>query len=283
MFHRPYFKYIPEMLKRLETGLSCNSDINFIYLVSGVHSGEESNLVLNSKDISSLIYYDKKRSSEARNIIINKTNSTWVGFIDGDCLPPENYSQKLEEIIREEGNNKEIGAFTGIFSPIEESRFGKYEYLEDIEAYNYFLDSNPNFIKLIFGGNCLLRRELLKKIGNFDENIPVGVDRELAARIIKEGYKIRLRSDLSVFCRYNQSLREILKRKWFHGSGMAKVYSMHGDVLGRWGMKNWAKFFAEASIMPPKRYRKGFDPRFYYWITSWTYGVSVLSHARKFV
>lgn len=284
MFHRPYFRYAPKVIEKTNNCIQNMPNMDFKYVISGISTEEIRKFNINTSS-NSFIYHERKKSAEARNIIINSSLSQWVAFFDGDCMPTEDYFNKLEEIVekRESENSKDIVAYTGSFLPMDVSRFGKYELLEDKNSFNYFLDKNDKTIKLLWGGNCLLKKSMLEEVRGFDEKIPSGIDRDLAARIIKSGYKIKFKPDLLVNCRYNQNFRQIIRRKWWHGSGLAKVYETHGDVLGSWGMKEWAIHFFDSIFKPPKEFRESLDSRFYYLVTSWTYGISILLHARKFV
>lgn len=75
------------------------------------------------------------------------------------------------------------------------------------------------------------RRELLEKVGVFDEEIGVGEDEELNWRIGKAGYRILFTPKISFFYYARPTLRALFRQYLWYGDGRTVVLRKHPDFL----------------------------------------------------
>jgi cellulose synthase/poly-beta-1,6-N-acetylglucosamine synthase-like glycosyltransferase len=75
------------------------------------------------------------------------------------------------------------------------------------------------------------RRDVLEKVGTFDEEIGVGEDDELNWRVVKAGYKILFTPEIEFFYYARASLRALFRQYLWYGDGRTLVLRKHRDFL----------------------------------------------------
>jgi len=75
------------------------------------------------------------------------------------------------------------------------------------------------------------RRQVLERIGNFDEEIGVGEDDELNWRVIKAGYKILFTPGIEFFYYARPTLKGLFRQHLWYGDGRTAVLRKHPDFL----------------------------------------------------
>lgn len=291
--HRPYYSnyetLIKELVRQVKEEKEAGIEIISVIQIPPSYKGDEPFLQKDYKghddiDIVKLIHRNLN-PSEARNEILRCSNGEWISFIDGDCLPHESYVHNLVKAVLEYRNNHDVGAFQGGILGYNMSRFGKYEYIRDVLSlyvgrnmkYIRKLPTNANSIAdlqstfdnkelvRLQGYNCIVSKEVVNLIGEFDENIESAEDRDYAGRILNSGKKIIVKSNIMIYHDYNMTLKRILYRKKWHAKGGAYLIVAYPDIHP-WGTKARLKYIMDALSL-----RNPFNKSFYssiYYITS---------------
>lgn len=252
--HEPYMNNYVGLMSELAIQREGNEDIEIIALVQLSEESYEKyrgRILLAETGVKEFILAETMSPSQARNYILEKSQGDWIAYVDGDCMPGGEYVSSLYERIGDVPEN--VGAFQGAIYANNPSKYGKYEYFYDVIALfemgpdgsSLFIASdlenaNANvrkayefkkysYIRKIQGFNFALRRDMVGKIGSFNEKIETAEDREYSARINENGYKIEFNLSMEIFHDYNMTLKRILKRKKWHAYGcafMIQNYSM---------------------------------------------------------
>ena len=144
----------------------------------------------------------------------------YVQFIDSDTV----LDKEWIKIAIEELENGTAGAVCG----------DRKEFYPEKSIYNWLGDQEWNAkageIKY-FGGDVMVKRELLEKTGGYDNDLIAGEDPELAYRAGKAGYKIikldklMTRHDLAMY-----KFKQYWKRAYRTGHAYAEVNKKHKDM-----------------------------------------------------
>lgn len=164
------------------------------------------------------IYYHNKKGKkitipEQRNLGLKKAQGNIITFIDANCIPADNWLIELVKPINNEGESiiagsvKSIGGKT-IWDFGEERRNSK-KYLDEAGT-----------------GNMAFKKEIIKKVGFFDEKFSCGEDTDFTWRATDLGYKIRYNKDAIIYHDWG-NLRRSIKRSLWYGEGRARLYKKH--------------------------------------------------------
>ena len=143
---------------------------------------------------SKLIEEAQMGLSYARNAGMNAANSEWIGFIDDDCVLPNDFVEKALINIRRE----RFDCFGGHID--NWWHFGKPQWLDDdygtkpkISDEILELDSD----QFNWGGNIFFNKSVLMKVGGFDESIGMkglrigySAENRVQMKLRQLGYKI---------------------------------------------------------------------------------------------
>jgi GT2 family glycosyltransferase len=158
-----------------------------------VVDASEGNLYDIKKEFPSVrwIYFHNKKNKkiaipEQRNLGLKKAKGNIITFIDGNCVPDKNWLIELTKPINDEtesivaGSIKSIGGKT--IWDVGEERMNSKKYL----------DKAPII-------NIAFKKEIIKKVGFFDEKFNYGSDGDFTWRATDLGYKIRYNKDAIIY------------------------------------------------------------------------------------
>lgn len=162
--------------------------------------------------------------SSARNFLIDKARGEIVVFLDGDATCPETW---LEKLIRP-FHNPEVGCTGGpdkvppdhplIVRCIDHSMHSF------VGSGRMRKSGNPLVRYLPAGCNMAVRREVLDRVGHFDESFKTrGEEKELANRIRKAGFHIEYVEDAWVWHWRRGTLASFWKQTYLSGKGRVDI------------------------------------------------------------
>ncbi|KKR11054.1 MAG: Glycosyl transferase family 2 [Microgenomates group bacterium GW2011_GWA2_39_19] len=174
-----------------------------------------------------LKYFNEKRKgiSHAKNIAINKSRGEVIVSTDDDCLFEKAWLKKLIEPL----NDPKIGAVGGPDRAIRNENV----LAKSIDfAFSSFIGSggiHGRFIKIKLGNayppgcNMAFKRDVVKKIGLFDETLAPGEDTDFNHRIEKAGYKLDYVSDAFVWHRPRNSIKRFVPYIFKRGRARVEI------------------------------------------------------------
>ncbi|MEH1827687.1 MAG: glycosyltransferase [Nostoc sp.] len=170
----------------------------------------------------------------ARNCALHSATGELLAYLDDDVIVDRKWLEGLMEAWAE---NPDAGAFTGLVLPYElatdaqilfEQRGGFRRGFEKIR-YGQILPGNPLHPcgAGIFGAGCnmSLRRNILLKIGGFDEaldtgaTLPGGGDLDIFYRVIRAGYPLVYEPKYLVFHQHRREYAQLRRQYWTWGLG----------------------------------------------------------------
>jgi GT2 family glycosyltransferase len=207
----------------------------------------------------------------ARNRALHSATGELLAFLDDDVVVDRKWLEGLMEAWAE---NSDAAAFTGLVLPYElateaqilfEQRGGFRRGFEKIR-YGQVLPGNPLHPcgAGIFGAGCNMtfHREILLKIGGFDEALdtgaplPGGGDLDIFYRIIRAGYPLVYEPQYLVFHQHRREYEKLRRQYWTWGLGFMAfvVKSYQSDPPQRsqlrrlvwWWIKDQLKQFKDS-------------------------------------
>ncbi len=175
-----------------------------------------------SKNIR-LIRQKHKGPASARNLGVKMSNGKIIFFTDSDCIVPKNW---IQEFLKYFFNNKNIGAVGGSLKPASVSSI--YE-LFDQKRREILYGAEKKFVNTLPTCNLAVRRDVLSRIGGFDESFKhaSAEDYDLCIRIRMLGYKILYDPNVFVLHHHSQNLRSLLRKAFIHGKEYIKLERKH--------------------------------------------------------
>lgn len=216
----------------------------------------------------------------ARNCALHSATGKLLAFLDDDVIVDRLWLEGLMEAWAE---NPDAAAFTGLVLPYEldteaqilfEQRGGFRRGFEKIR-YTQVLPGNPLYPcgAGIFGAGCNMafRREILLKIGAFDEALdtgtplPGGGDLDIFYRVIRAGYPLVYEPQYLVYHQHRREYEKLRRQYWTWGLGFMAfvVKSYQSDPEQReqlrrlvwWWIKDQLKQFKDSlsrrHVLPP--------------------------------
>jgi GT2 family glycosyltransferase len=182
------------------------------------------------------VYYHNKKSKkitipEQRNLGLKKAQGNIIVFIDADCVPDNNWLIELVKPISDEGESVVAGSIKSIGE--------KSIWDGEAERMNYkkYLVEAPTM-------NMAFKKEIIKKVGFFDEKFNYGSDVDFTWRATDLGYKIRYNKDAIIYHDWG-NLQQEIKRAFRYGEASARLYKKHPH---RW--KNLFGYYMVTLIYP---------------------------------
>lgn len=170
-------------------------------------------------------FFNEKRGgiSHAKNVAIKKSRGEIIVSTDDDCLFEKTWIKKLIAPL----NNPQFGAVGGPDRAIRNENI----LAKSIDfAFSSFIGSggiHGRFLKVKLGHvyppgcNMAFRREVVKKIGFFDENLAPGEDTDYNHRIEKAGFKLSHVPSAFVWHRPRNSIKRFIP--YIYKRGRARV------------------------------------------------------------
>ena len=133
--------------------------------------------------------------NKALNIGLSKANGDIIVLTDVDCIYPNNWLSKLNEIFQ----NYNINVVTGHYISYQYQNNSLANYLDFVNG-TYIINYKQGEIingEKIWGGNTAFRRDIfLQKIGKFNEKIKTGTDKNLGIEFNKATEKVYFFRDI---------------------------------------------------------------------------------------
>lgn len=237
-----------------------------------------------------LIFEEQDRNiGYARNSIVSKANNPWILMCDGDILLPDDFGRNLIQLFQNSILQDEKVALIQSFVDLKENsnQWAMYDFYNDTLAYlsdrtksdEWFNVKNFNIpytkeLTTIQGVCTLFRKSCYEKVGASDE-ISAGIDRSLAVKFNKAGYKIYFIKDFRVLHIYPSKLFSIIKRKFWHSAGSLYIRRRFPEYYKDSFLVRLKML--KSSLFPPSIFRT-FYGRIYYLVQMTTFIFGLYYH-----
>jgi len=163
------------------------------------------------------------------NFGLRRAKNEFLVVMDADSLPSKNALINSMNYFSED----DVAAVTTRILPKKRNLWEKLQLIELIFI-SFFrkLEEIPNIINVTPGPFSVYRKNILKKLGGFDEKNLVE-DVEITWRLLSKGYKVRMAFDSRVRCLYPLSFRVWFKQRTRWGIGGIQTLSKYIKGLFR--------------------------------------------------
>jgi GT2 family glycosyltransferase len=221
-------------LLKLQQPKSAGSPRFEIVVVDNAPSNEQTKVLVSSLQNVHYVREPKPGLDFARNRALKEATGELLAFLDDDVVVDRNWLDGLMEAWAE---NPEAIAFTGLVLPYELvteaqilfERGGGFRRGFEKIRYSQTLLGNPLHPcgAGIFGAGCNMafRREILLKLGGFDEALdtgaplPGGGDLDIFYRVIRAGYSLVYEPQYLVFHQHRREKEKLRRQYWSWGLG----------------------------------------------------------------
>lgn len=203
-----------------------------ILLIDG-HSKDKT-IEIGEKYGCRIVYDDGKTRGHACNTGLRNTNSEIIAFTDADCIPKNDWLEKLVEHFDKEEKIASIGGPNT--APYSDSFFAKVvdvvygsKIMSGETRYGVILDEltpiehNP-------GCNSAYKTKVAKEV-MFDEDLPTAEDVVFDYKILKKGYKIYFTPYAIVYHHRRPNLRSYYKQVHNYGKGRAMANKKYPELI----------------------------------------------------
>jgi GT2 family glycosyltransferase len=231
-----------------------------VLVVDNAPSDERTHEVVESRPTVRYVREPKPGLDFARNRAVQDATGEILAFLDDDVTVDHGWLDGLREAWSE---NPDAAAFTGLVLPYEletdaqvlfEQGGGFRRGFEKIR-YGQMLPGNPLHPcgAGIFGAGCNMafRREILLKLGGFDDALdtgaplPGGGDLDIFYRVIRAGYPLVYEPRYLVFHQHRRETEKLRRQYWSWGLGLMAFVtkSYQSDPAQRPKLKRLVKWW----------------------------------------
>ncbi|HEC95781.1 MAG TPA: glycosyltransferase [Euryarchaeota archaeon] len=173
----------------------------------------------------------KKRQVFGRNIGIKNSRGNFIVYIDGHTYAEKNWLESLYKTLKD--SKKDVGGVGSVhLSPKSENfiqRAINNVFTSFLGGFTSSYRSDFNTKEVITAPFVMYRREVLEKLGFYDEKMLYGEDFDLNYRINKGGYKILLQPKAITYYIKRKTLKDFIKQMYKYGKGRAYILKKHPD------------------------------------------------------
>ena len=156
----------------------------------------------------------------AYNLVLDDAKHEVIGLIDSDAKVEKQWLQKLVNRL----DDRKIAGASGTVETWNNDKL-----IPRVIGYelNYRYRRLPKSVERVATMNLLLKKDIVKKIGGFDEELPTQYDTDIGARLAKEGYIIAFDSEAICYHFHRPTLTAFFKQQYKYGQNTWKLYFKH--------------------------------------------------------
>lgn len=176
--------------------------------------------------------------SIGRNIAIkNEDGSNLIAYIDGHCKADRDWLKNLYNSLVAQNENYIAGVGSVHFSPSDESLVGKaieQVYHSPLGGHgSSFKQDNTTNREVITVPYVLYKKEILKLVGFYDEDMKVGEDFALNYKIRRLGYKLLVNPNAIVYYYKRKTYEGFSKQMYNYGFAKAVLLRKYPSSINK--------------------------------------------------
>jgi len=152
----------------------------------------------------------------ARNVGIHLSRGEIIAFTDSDCVADDRWLEKLCEGF------KHFPTVVGVGGPVKPFSLDPVSRALALLNMVSWSGGDMSFKKTLATSNAAYRKDVLTKIGGFDENASVGEDLDLYRRITQQGYQVLYDPGVIVHHKHRMKLQDIFL--WCYSARRRSIY-----------------------------------------------------------
>ncbi len=185
----------------------------------------------------SLIKNNKINAAAGRNLGIKQAKGEIIAFVDGDAIPSKDWLKQIDasfkkndqsiagvggpDLIPEDSTDKENAI--GVVMTSSLARGGRFN-----PSTQHSLLDEERFVEHIPTCNLALKKDVIEKLGFFDEEFVKGQDLELNYRIIEAGYRLLYSPKIKVVHYRKNHIREFASQVYKWAKAKVAIIRKHG-------------------------------------------------------
>lgn len=211
--------------------------------------------------ISVVVEASIQGSYAARNKGIEAADGEILCFLDADMWVEQDYIDKVSQLMEDDhryvGCNVELVGDGGVIDRYNEHR--GFPVQRDIETFH-------------FAPTCclIIRQALIDEIGDFDDRLISGGDKEFGNRAYRHGIDLHFEPTITVYHPTRSSLRGFLSKHVRIGRGMQQLQRYHAEHFDRRSLFNPRLYLPENPVSFYRKRRNGITLRrdifLWYWL-----------------
>ena len=171
-----------------------------------------------------LLLETKRGSYAARNTGIKAAKGDFLAFTDSDCIADENW---LKHLIKN-FDDDEVGGVGGkvvAYNPVTfvEQYIAKFS--GDLDQETFVRYKKP----FIITANAMYKRDVLDKVGLFDESLLSGGDMDMGWRVFEKGFKIVYEPKAIVYHKHRTTLKGLFFQSFKYAEGHVALFKKYRD------------------------------------------------------
>jgi glycosyltransferase involved in cell wall biosynthesis len=201
-------------------------------LIVDDHSSDETARIVRESEPATLLSLSSHGGAYvARNRGIDAARAKILAFTDADCIPAADWLERGIAAL----DSGEADLIAGQI----EVPLGERPSAAQLVDFSSWYDQEDFAARgAAATGNLWIRREVLSKIGGFDENLMSGGDMDLTERAVGHGYKLEYAGDV-VVSHLPEGYWHVLKKSYREGNEAARRGRSHLRAWLRGGDPDW--------------------------------------------
>jgi cellulose synthase/poly-beta-1,6-N-acetylglucosamine synthase-like glycosyltransferase len=205
-----------------------SQDYDGAYEIIAVDNGSsDSTVKIISQKGALLEHTGTKGPAATKNRGIEVAKGEILIFLDGDCRADDNWLKHMVSGFEDPGTGCVAGEIiadkNGGLSSLEKFLIKKGHLSQKQHVEHPFMPYAAT-------ANTAYRRDVLDKIGGFDESLIVGEDADLSWRMqLQTDYKLRYVPEAAVFHPYEAEVKDLFRQKRKHACGSVKTFKKYRE------------------------------------------------------
>ena len=185
-----------------------------------VDGGSTDDTMERAKEYPVKLVYTKLNPAAAYNFVLKDIQNEVIGLIDSDAKVEKSWLKKLVNLL----NEPDVAGASGTVETWNSDKL-----VPRVIGYelNYRYQRLPHTIERVATMNLLLKTDITREIGGFDELLPTQYDSDIGARLAEAGYRIAFDVEAKCYHFHRPTLKAFFKQQYNYGQNTWKLYFKH--------------------------------------------------------